>query len=71
MPAASAHTCSRGREREKEGERERRLPSSALKRTVCDKFAIKNASIDKAAAGAAAGADGAAATTTVATLAVY
>lgn len=37
-------------EREKEGERERRLPSSALKRTVCDKFAIKNASIDKAAA---------------------
>lgn len=46
---------------------ERRLPSSALKRTVCDKFAIKNASIDKAAAGA----DGAAATTTVATLAVY
>lgn len=63
MPAASAHTCSRGRG----GERERRLPSSALKRTVCDKFAIKNASIDKAAAGA----DGAAATTTEATLAVY
>lgn len=64
MPAASAHTCSK-RERliEKEGRRERRLPSSALKRTVCDKFAIKNASIDKAAA------DGAA--TTVATLAVY
>lgn len=51
------------------GGRERRLPSSALKRTVCDKFAIKNASIDKAAV--AAGADGAAATTTVATLAVY
>lgn len=53
------------------GGRERRLPSSALKRTVCDKFAIKNASIDKAAVAAAAGADRAAATTTVATLAVY
>lgn len=68
MPAASANTCFK---RERAGGGERRLPSSALKRTVCDKFAIKNASIDKAAVAAAAGADGAAATTTVATLAVY
>lgn len=70
MSNASSERTHMLQEGESGGGGERRLPSSALKRTVCDKFAIKNASIDKAAAGAA-GADGAAATTTVATLAVY